>query len=83
MRPYDPDLDYLHVQRNGTILLEGEAIGLVLKVDDAGFGSLGMSWRAELGDPGQPEAWPPYRAVYDKTRKGAVAGVLEGLEVPD
>jgi hypothetical protein len=81
MRAYDPDLDFLYVRRDGRILLEGELLGRVAKVDPA-YRAMG-SWRAELGDPAKPEAWPPYRACYARTRRGAVAAVLEGLEVPE
>jgi len=81
-RPYDPDLDYLHVQRNGTILLEGEPIGFVMKTEGTLAQEIG-AWRAELGDVAKPTAWPPYRAGYAKTRRGAVAVVMDGLEVPD
>lgn len=79
-RTYDPDLDNVFVKKDGRILWDGEAIGLVMKVDEA-YKAMG-SWRAELGDPARHEAWPPYRAVYARTRRAAVAGVLEGVEVP-
>jgi hypothetical protein len=78
-RPYDPDLDFLHVQRDGTILLEGEQIGHVARMDEPP--NVNWTWRAERGNPAAPEAWPPYRASYGRTRALAVADVLEGLEV--
>jgi len=81
-RPYDPDLDNVHVNRDGTIRWDGEAVGYVMKVEGTLAAQIGK-WRAELGDPGKPTGWPPYRAGYAKTRAEAVAVVLEGLEVPD
>lgn len=82
MKLSDPDAN-VYVNRDGTIRYDGEPIGFVGKVEvDSGFSIAGMSWRAELGDARKPEQWPPYRAVYDRTRKGAVAGVFEGVEIP-
>jgi len=71
---------FLRVRRDGAILLDGEEVGYVIKVE-AGEAWMGIAnWRAEVGTPGDPEAWPRYRAVYAKTRKSAVAGAVEGLE---
>jgi len=79
-RTYDPDLDNVHVNRDGRIHWDGELIGHVTKVDPA-YRAMG-AWRAEIGDPAKPEAWPPYRVMYSRTRTDAVAGVLDGVEVP-
>jgi hypothetical protein len=81
MKLDDPNCN-VYVNRDGTIRWEGDPVGLVKKVDDFGFASMGMRWRAELGDPANVDGWPPYRAVYAKTRAQAVAGVLEGVEEP-
>ena len=81
-RPYDPDLDFVHVKRDGRILWDGQEVGYVYKVEGTLAAQIGK-WRAELGNPGKPTGWPPYRVGYDQTRKGAVALVLDGLEVPD
>jgi hypothetical protein len=80
-RTYDPDLDNVYVNRDGTIRWDGEQIGNVDKVDQA-FWKLGR-WRAEIGNPSRPEDWPPFRASYGRTRSEAVAGALEGVEVPE
>jgi hypothetical protein len=77
-RTYDRDLDDVFVNRDGTIRWDGDAIGRVEKI-----GSEIGEWRAEVGDPATPEAWPRYRASYARTRKAAIADVLEGLEVPE
>lgn len=79
-RTYDPSLDDVYVNRDGTIRWDGEAIGLVVKTE--GLAKEMGAWRAEVGSPAAPEVWPRYRASYAKTRKAAVADVLEGLEVP-
>jgi hypothetical protein len=70
----------VHVNKDGTIRFNGDPIGWVSKVDDA-WKTMG-SWRAEIGDAGDPEAWPPYRAVYAKTRKAAIVSALADIEVP-
>lgn len=80
-RTYDPDLDNVYVNRSGAIRWDGDQIGSVAKVEQS-FWRMGK-WRAEIGDPARPTAWPPFRAVYAATRKAAVAEVLEGVEVPD
>ena len=87
-RTYDPNLDNVHVRTpkgsdTSTILWDGEAIGLVFKVDSDLALAAGWKWRAEVGDVADPEAWPRYRASYGRTRKLAVADVLEGVEVPE
>ena len=73
-RKFDPNLDDVHVNRDGTIRWDGDAIGVVGKVE--GLAPGGARWRAEVGDPSAPEAWPPFRSVYARTRRDAVAGVL-------
>lgn len=80
MRPFDWNLDNVHVKRDGTILWDGEPVGYVDKV--SGLAPAGAKWRAEIGDVAKPEAWPNYRAVYAKTRQDAVQAVLEATEVP-
>ena len=69
----------VHVKRNGEILVDGESVGWVSKVDLA-YAAMG-SWRAEVGDPANPgfdeKGGYRYRVVYAKTRKAAVAAVLE------
>jgi len=79
-RTYDPDLDDVYVNRDGTIRWNGDAIGSVSRVESwaAAYGD----WRAEIGNAADPEAWPGYRAAYGKTRKAAVAEVLAGVEAP-
>jgi len=81
-RPYDPDLDNVIVRKDGRILWDGEEVGHVVKTEGTLATQIG-AWRAELGDVRKPTGWPPYRAGYAKTRRDAVAVVLEGLEVPD
>ena len=81
-RTFDPDLDYLHVQRGGTILLEGEDIGTVFKLSEGEARLVGSRWRAEIGNVAEPEAWPPYRVAYSRTRWDAVLAVLDGLVMP-
>jgi hypothetical protein len=83
-RTYDPNLDDVFVNRNGTIRWDGDEIGRVEKLEvEDGFSIAGMMWHATIGDPVACEVWPPYRASYAPTRKAAIAGVLEGLEVPE
>ena len=87
-RTYDPNLDNVYVRTpkgspTSEILWDGETVGLVMKVE-GGFGiPAGWKWRAEIGNAADPEAWPRYRASYGRTRRLAVADVLEGVEVPD
>ena len=61
------------ITRDGTILTRpgGQPLGFVFKVD-AAFRQLGR-WRAEVGDPSEPET---YRAVYARTRREAVEEAL-------
>jgi hypothetical protein len=66
------------VSRGGEIRLDGHPIGWTSRVDFPGLPAR-WKWRAEVGDPAHPKAWPRYRASYGTTRAGAVAGVLEGL----
>jgi len=80
-RTYDPNLDDVYVNRDGTIRWDGEAIGRVDRVDHPAYRPMG-AWRAELGDPADVDAWPPWRAVYARTRRAAVAGALDGVEAP-
>jgi hypothetical protein len=61
----------IHVQRDGTILADGETIGYVSKVTSPLPGD--PKWRAEAGDPRDPLT---LRVRYDKTRKAAVRAVL-------
>lgn len=77
-RTYDPNLDDVHVNRDGTIRWDGEPIGYVWQ----GI-TPGSKWRAELGDVARPDAWPGYRVCYADTRREAVAGALEGVEAPE
>jgi hypothetical protein len=65
----------VYVNRDGTIRFEGEPIGYVFKHEPG-------TWRAEIGSAAFLEAWPPYGVAYAKTRKAAVASVLEDIEVP-
>lgn len=81
-RTYNPDLDIVYVQRNGTILWDGEAVGYVWKIERGTLAPGNAKWRAEVGDPANPEAWPRYRSLYAMTRADAVNGALEGVEVP-
>jgi hypothetical protein len=67
-----PETQMIHVQRNGTILVDGEAVGIVEKMPKSMW-AMGV-WRAEVGEPGKPEG---YRAAYAKTRKAAVREVLK------
>jgi hypothetical protein len=78
-RTYDPDLDNVYVSKSGVIRWDGDDIGLVYKTEGPALGK----WRAEIGNPANPDAWPPYRASYAGTRNAAVADVLENLEVPE
>jgi len=80
-RTYDHNLDNVFVKMDGRILWDGDEIGNVMKVD-AAFHKMGK-WRAEIGDPSNPTAWPPFRASYARTKAAAVADVLEGVEVPE
>jgi hypothetical protein len=61
------------VKRDGTILTKpgGQPLGFVFQVD-AAFRRLGR-WRAEVGDPAEPET---YRVVYAPTRREAVEEAL-------
>lgn len=61
----------IHVQRNGTILRDGEEIGVVIKVDSPLIARMGK-WRAEVGDPANPET---YKVAYANTRQAAVREV--------
>lgn len=79
-RTYDPDLDNVYVNQDGTIRWDGEEIGNVQKTDDPPHPS--WKWRAEIGDPANPTKWPRFRASHAKTRGAAVEDVLDGLEVP-
>lgn len=81
MRTFDPDLDDVHVNRDGTIRWDGEPIGYVGKVEGA-LAPANAKWRAEIGNPADPEAWPRYVAIYAQTRQDAVQAVLEGVVVP-
>lgn len=80
-RKYDPNLDDVYVNRDGTIRWAGDAIGRVDRVEGP-LAPANAKWRAEVGDAAAPEAWPRFRAVYARTRRDAVAGVLEDVEAP-
>ena len=82
-RTYDPNLDNVFVKMDGRILWDGEEIGLVTKLGEADAKLVGGRWRAEVGDATRPEVWPGYRAVYSRTKRDAVAQVLESVEAPD
>jgi hypothetical protein len=82
-RTYNPNLDNVYINRDGTIRWDGDAIGTVSKLSAADARLVGGQWRAEVGDPVHPEQWPRYRATYSRTRRDAVADVLDGLEAPD
>jgi hypothetical protein len=74
-------LDSVYVNADGTIRWDGDPIGRVMKTEEGLARELGQ-WRAEVGSPAAPEAWPRWVACYAKTRKAAVGAVLDGLEVP-
>lgn len=82
-RTYDPNLDNVFVKNDGRILWDGDEIGSVTKVEQGLGTPPAWKWRAEVGDAAKPEAWPPYRASYARTRFDAVADVLDGVEAPD
>ena len=78
----DPDSN-VYVRRDGRILFNGDDIGFVSKVEvEEGPSLAGMAWRAEIGDPGRPEEWPPYRVEFRTKRTDAIDAVLEGVEEP-
>lgn len=77
----NPDVDDVYVNRDGTIRWDGVAIGHVVRVTDPSDSR--FTWRAEIGDVlADANAWPAYAVAYSRTRRGAVAGVLDGVEAP-
>jgi hypothetical protein len=64
------------VARDGRIKVDGEPVGYVFKNEGLGAAVMG-EWRAEVGDPAQPET---YKVGYAGTRKDAVALVVDVSE---
>jgi hypothetical protein len=63
------------VSRDGQIKVDGKPVGWVFR--NEGIGRVMGEWRAEAGDPAQPET---YKVGYAGTRKDAIALVVDITE---